>query len=102
MINKENISAPIIIIIIGLISLVLFHAWFSSFVGEDEWKGPTPIPDSLNDIYVWPSGVNYLGTPIPEGLEIDPFRKNIIEDYKKFMQKRREVYADWKIKKAER
>ena len=46
-----------------------------------------------------PPGVNYLGTPLPEDQKIDPFRQQVIDDYKKFMQKRRDVYKEWKSKK---
>ena len=57
---------------------------------------PTPIPDSLDNIYNWPPNVNYLGTPIPDNQGMDPFRKKIIEDYRIFMEKRRNVYDEWK------
>ena len=95
MISKEDIRIPIIFLVAGLISLMIFHAWFSSFIGEDEWKKPTPIPENLENIYIWPQGMNYLGTPEVE--TVDPFRQKVIDDYKKIMEKRRDVYKDWKL-----
>lgn len=96
MIRKEDIRIPIIVLAAGLISLVVFHSWFSSFIGEDDWKGPTPVPETLNNVYVWPKGLDYLGNPKNES--IDPFRQKVIEDYKKYMEKRRTKYKDWKLK----
>ena len=75
---------------------MVFHIWFSSHIEEEHWKRPTPIPDSLDNIYSWPPNVNFLGTPIPENQRIDSFRKKIIEDYKIYMEKRRNVYNEWK------
>ena len=95
MISKEDIRIPIIFLVAGLISLMIFHAWFSSFVGEDEWKKPTPIPENLENIYIWPKGMNYLGTPVVD--TVDPFRQKVIDDYKKFMEKRRNVYKERKL-----
>ena len=98
MINKEDLKYPLIILFCIFI-LVIFHVWFSSFVDEDDWRRPTPIPDRLENPYYWSPNVNYLGTPIPENQEMDPFRKQVIEDYKKFMEKRRDVYREWKKSK---
>ena len=77
MVNKEDLKYPFIIIFC-LFLLVIFHIWFSSHVEEEHWKRPTPIPDSLDNIYNWPPNVNYLGTPIPDNQVMDPFRKKII------------------------
>tara|TARA_B100000965_G_C19534834_1_gene732854 strand:- start:706 stop:1005 length:300 start_codon:yes stop_codon:yes gene_type:complete len=96
LISKDDIRIPIVFVIVGLISLMIFHAWFSSFIGEDEWKKPTPIPESLENLYIWPKGVNYLGTP--EAESIDPFRQKVIDNYKKYMEKRRNKYEEWKLK----
>ena len=63
MINKEDLKYPLIILFCIFI-LVIFHVWFSSFVDEDDWRRPTPIPDRLENPYYWPPNVNYLGTPI--------------------------------------
>tara|TARA_B100000405_G_scaffold79864_1_gene55340 strand:+ start:2501 stop:2806 length:306 start_codon:yes stop_codon:yes gene_type:complete len=95
MVNKEDLKYPFIILFC-LFLLVIFHVWFSSHVEEEHWKSPTPIPDSLDNIYNWPPNVNYLGTPIPDNQVMDPFRKKIIEDYRIFMEKRRNVYDEWK------
>lgn len=95
MISKDDIRIPIILVITGLISLVFFHAWFTSFVGESEWKKPTPIPETLDNLYIWPKGVNYLGTP--EAESIDTFRQNVIEDYKQYLEKRKKKYEELKL-----
>lgn len=95
MVNKEDLKYPFIILFC-LFLLVIFHVWFSSHVEEEHWKRPTPIPDSLDNIYNWPPNVNYLGTPIPDNQLMDPFRKKVIEDYRIFMEKRRNVYDEWK------
>tara|TARA_B110000438_G_scaffold152531_1_gene146550 strand:- start:1622 stop:1921 length:300 start_codon:yes stop_codon:yes gene_type:complete len=99
MIRREDLNIPLMIFIIGLLSLVIFHSWFSSFIGEDEWKKPTPIPGVPDNIYVWPKGLNYLGTPIPKDNEIDPFRKKIITDYHIYMNERKNNYKKWKSNK---
>jgi hypothetical protein len=39
--------------------------------------------------------MNYLGTPVVD--TVDPFRQKVIDDYKKFMEKRRNVYKEWKL-----
>ena len=72
MVNKEDLKYPFIILFC-LFLLVIFHVWFSSHVEEEHWKRPTPIPDSLDNIYNWPPNVNYLGTPIPDNQVMDPF-----------------------------
>ena len=54
------------------------------------------MPDN---IYVWPKGLNYLGTPIPKDNEIDPFRKKIITDYHIYMNERKNNYKKWKSNK---
>ncbi len=95
MIRRDDIRIPIILSITGLIALIIFHAWFSSFVGEDDWKKPTPIPSILENLYIWPEGVNYLGTPQSE--KIDTFRQDVIDDYKKYLEKRKKKYEESKL-----
>lgn len=99
MINFSENKLPVIAGISIIIVIIFFHAWFSSYVGVEDWQRPTPVPDTLENPYFWPPGVNYLGTPVPGEQKIDPFRQQVIDDYKKFMQKRRDVYKEWKSKK---
>ncbi len=91
MININDIKIPTIVVTTVLILIVIFHSWFSRFVGENEWIRPTPIPETLENVYVWPPGVNWLGTPISENFEVDEFKKKIQEDYKKYLKERKET-----------
>ena len=90
MININDIKIPIIAIAAKLLLIIVFHRWFSGFVGESEWRKPTPIPENFNNVYIWPPGVNWLGTPVSEDFEEDEFKKQVQEDYRKYLNNRKE------------
>ena len=99
MINFSENKVPIIFGGLVILLIIFFHSWFSSYVGVEDWKRATPIPDQLENPYFWPPGVNYLGTPVPNDNFTDPFRKQVMEDYEKFMQMRKDVYREWRKQK---
>ncbi|GIS30983.1 MAG: hypothetical protein Ct9H90mP2_13660 [Dehalococcoidia bacterium] len=58
---KISFYYSVLLVFIGKFFILVFFS-----CEEEHWKRPTPIPDSLDNIYNWPPKVKYLGTPIPE------------------------------------